>query len=87
MGAERAEKAGEQEKKKLKNEKIKRKYSTLTRRRTVDAGKEKKTTMQAKMRQKKCLSKFFATCTRKQSRQCEGGRGVGVGGEGNVECR
>lgn len=66
-------------KKKLENEKIKRKYSTLTRRRTVDAGKEKKTTMQAKMRQKKCLSKFFATCTRKQSRQCEGGRGVGVG--------
>lgn len=62
----------------MENEKIKRKYSTLTRRRTVDAGKaQKKTTMQAKMRQKKCLSKFFATCTRKQSRQCEGGRGVG----------
>lgn len=38
-------------------------------------GKEK-TTMQAKMRQKKCLSKFFATCTRKQSTQGEGGRGV-----------
>lgn len=32
----------------MENEKIKRKYSTLTRRRTVDAGKEKKTTMQAK---------------------------------------
>lgn len=39
MGA--AEKTGERGRKKLENEKIKRKYSTLTRRRTVDAGERK----------------------------------------------
>lgn len=43
----------------MENEKIKRKYSTLTRRRTVDAGKEKKNNNAGKAEAKEMFIKVF----------------------------
>lgn len=60
-----------------KMKKIKRKYAAAM----GKGGSKRKTTMQAKMRQKKCLSKFVLPA------QAQPGEGVGGSGCGNVECR